>query len=277
MVEAMLHSDKMDEAFSMIEAVHKDAMDINNFDTMKTRKTDLVARFSPLNNTLMDRAPVAPSHSMFVTGTMGPPTTQPTEAKAQAVVQHEQLKMAQAPLDSNDQTQGVAEPPIPAMIYYPTVPSWLSNCSLTSMPLMSPITASELSSLGTSPKTTTWKPPGFTFCLDTPTIVLSLLGSMTLHFSLTFAQSCNMATTVLSVMTQELLSTTELSHRSSELLSRSPQYSSTSSANRELPNTPEMTVEMMMLVSDTSSMAWKPPWFCYQICKDISQVRCFFC
>ena len=91
------------------------------------------------------------------------------------------------------------------------------------------------------------------------------------------AQLNNMATTVLSVMTQELLSTTELRHRSSELLSRSPQYSSTSSANRELPNTPEMTVEMMMLVSDTSSMAWKPPWFCYQICKDISQVRCFFC
>ena len=94
--------------------------------------------------------------------------------------------------------------------------------------------------------------------------------------SLTFTQSCNMGTTVLSVMTQELLSTTELSHRS-ELLSRSPHYSSTSSANRELPNTLEMTVEMMMLVSDTSSMAWKPPWFCYQICKDISQVRCFFC
>ena len=37
---------------------------------------------------------------------MGPPTTQPTEAEAQAVVQHEQLKMAQAPLDSRDQTQG---------------------------------------------------------------------------------------------------------------------------------------------------------------------------
>ena len=44
MGKAMMHCDRMDEAFSMIQAVHKDAMDINDFNTIKSRKDDLKKR-----------------------------------------------------------------------------------------------------------------------------------------------------------------------------------------------------------------------------------------
>ena len=60
--------------------------------------------------------------SSVETGTMGPPTTQPTEAMAQVVGKHEQLKMAKASLDSHDQPQGADGPPTPAMIYHPAAP-----------------------------------------------------------------------------------------------------------------------------------------------------------
>ena len=43
-----------------IEATNARRGLFSDFDTMKTRKTDLVARLSPLNNTLMERAPTAP-------------------------------------------------------------------------------------------------------------------------------------------------------------------------------------------------------------------------
>ena len=111
------------------------------------------------------------------------------------------------------------------------------------------------------------------------------------------AQLNNMATTVLSELAQELLSTAELSQRSPELLSGTPQYSYYSTeADRKLSNTTEIprvtykytqrrtlklqidctlvvaevtissriTVVTMMAVLDGSSLAWKPPWIYYQ-------------
>ena len=63
METAVLYCDRMVEAFSMIEAVHKDAMDINNFNAMKSRRDELVQRFRHLNHTLLGKAPTAPSRS----------------------------------------------------------------------------------------------------------------------------------------------------------------------------------------------------------------------
>ena len=130
----------MVEALSIIEAVHKDAMDINNFNTMKSRKDELVQRFRHLNHALLGKAPTAPSHSTsvsdpkngnisnlsIITG-MGPPTIQPAEAKAQIVVQPQQLYLAVTTLDSNGQTQGTAEPPTPAMVYHTAAPPFPST------------------------------------------------------------------------------------------------------------------------------------------------------
>ena len=100
METAVLHCNRMVEALSIIEAVHKDAMDINNFNTMKSRKDELVQRFRHLNHALLGKAPTAPSRSTSVSDPkngnisnlsiitcMGPPTIQPAEAKTQIVVQ----------------------------------------------------------------------------------------------------------------------------------------------------------------------------------------------
>jgi hypothetical protein len=101
-----------------------------------------------------------------------------------------------------------------------------------------------------------------------------------------------------SQMTPELLSTTELSQRSPELLSRIPQYSSPTEIPRVTYETSQsgtlywmkrdwtlvmaevtisagLSVVLVMATMECLSLAWKPPWFCYQICKENSQDRRF--
>ena len=149
---------------------------------------------------------------------------------------------------------------------------------------------------------TTAKPPWVFVEIYIMTLALSQTTAcfLLLHVLMSLwilAQLDNMTTTVLSVMTQELLSTAELSQRSPELLSGTPQYSYYSTeADRKLSNTTEIprvtyeytqrrtlklqidctlvvaevtissriTVVTMMAVLDGSSLAWKPPWICYQ-------------
>jgi hypothetical protein len=102
----MLHCNQMDEAFSVIQAIHMDTIDPTDFDTMKSRKDDLKKMYWPINMALRDKPPTAPNHSTFVTdpnignnsmSSLGPPSNHLAEqrrlreAQAQASVKHDQL------------------------------------------------------------------------------------------------------------------------------------------------------------------------------------------
>ena len=52
--------------------MHKETMTADAFTATKDRKADLVARFGPLHNTIMERAPSGPSHSTVVTDHCNP-------------------------------------------------------------------------------------------------------------------------------------------------------------------------------------------------------------
>ena len=100
--EAMLHCNRMDEAFSAIQAIYTNSIDPDDLDTMKSRRDDLKRRYHPLNMAVM--ASATPNHSTFVTdnvndsmASVGPPTNTITEqrrlreAHAKASVMHDQL------------------------------------------------------------------------------------------------------------------------------------------------------------------------------------------
>jgi hypothetical protein len=94
------------EAFSVIQAIHKDTLYPTDFHTMETRKEGLKKRYKPHNMAVRYKPPTAPNHSTFVSdphigndsmSSLGPPSNhaaeqrQLREALALASVKHDQL------------------------------------------------------------------------------------------------------------------------------------------------------------------------------------------